>query len=143
VTFISQYPTFIDNYVLNLLSQYPTLMDKSHGGTSPKTFSEVVIHGIYPLTLRQDILDSGPIDLDKVIIALYKEYDNYAIHNKIVAHICQTSNKSSEGKVADVSIIKQQKDRRCINCKLVHPYYFRCTAKCTLCVGLPAHTFRD
>ena len=118
-------------------------MDKSHGGTSPKKISEVVVHGIYPLSLRQDILDSGPVDLDEVIRSLHNEYDNYSIHHKINAHTCQISNKSSEGKVADITIIKQHKDRPCTNCKLFHPYYPRCTAKCTLCVGIPAHTFRD
>ena len=133
---------YIQN-VLNLLSQYPTLLDKSHGGTSPKKFSEVVVHGIYPLTLRQDILDSGPVDLDEVISSLYNEYDNYAIHNKIIAHTCQPSNKSSEGKVADVAIIQPTQERRCINCKLMHPNFTPCTATCTLCVGIKPHQFRD
>ena len=134
---------YIQN-VLNVLSQYPTILDKSHGGTSPKKFSEVVVHGIYPMSLRQDILDSGPVDLDEVIISLYNEYDNYAIHNKIIAHTCNISSTSFEGKVADVAIIQQpEKERFCINCKIMHPISTKCTATCTLCVGIKSHQFRD
>ena len=134
---------YIQN-VLNLLSQYPTILDKSHGGTSPKKFSEVVVHGIYPISLRQDILDSGPVDLDEVIISLYNEYDNYAIHQKINAHTSQKSNTSSEGKVADVAIIQQPgTERFCVNCKIMHPVSTKCTATCTLCVGIKTHPFRD
>ena len=81
---------YIQN-VLNLLSQYPTLLDKSHGGTSPKKFSEVVVQGIYSITLRQDILVSGPVDLDEVIISLYN--GNYAIHNENCHNTCHNSNK--------------------------------------------------
>ncbi len=74
---------------LNLLPQYPPILDKSHGGTSPKIFSEVVVQGIYPLTLRQDILDSGSIDLDEVIISLFNEYQNYAIHKNVDVSIAK------------------------------------------------------
>jgi hypothetical protein len=45
--------------------------------------------------------------------------------------------------VADVVIIKPTQERRCINCKLMHPRYTPCSARCTLCVGIPAHQFRD
>lgn len=134
---------YIQN-VLNLLSQFPTILNKSQGGTSPKKFSEVVIYGIYPISLRQDIIDSGPVNLDEVITSLYHEYDNYAIHTKINAHTCPKSTTSSEGKVADVAFIKpQETERFCINCKIMHPKSTKCTATCTLCVGIKPHQFRD
>ncbi len=46
--------------------------------------------------------------------------------------------------MADVAIIQQtEKEHFCVNCKIMHPMCTKCTATCTLCVGIKTHQFRD
>jgi hypothetical protein len=43
------------SHVVNLLVTFPLIFDVSNGGVSQKYFTTAFVHGIFPISLRDDI----------------------------------------------------------------------------------------
>ena len=106
---------------------------------SPKKFAEVYLEGLYPLTFRQAVSDTGPEDFDSVCLAIYTKYDIFDI---ISLHSTTITSSNSEGKVADVAIHHISTDTlKCPNCNMPKHKPRDCRSMCTLCPGLAPHKY--